>query len=161
MRNYLLLWLCINVVLFVGSCASNSGETEEQMIASARELDQKYLEAFNKGDVDAFMDKYWKSPELVSYLPAVMQAKGWQQLYDISKKSFETMKGAKAEFIESNNKVAGDMVIGWGRFTITLPDSASTKIVGRYTDIKTKRDGKWVYILDHGSVPLPPSPHSQ
>lgn len=26
----------------------------------------------------------------------------------------------------------------------------------RYSDVKAKRDDKWVYIFDHASVPLPP-----
>lgn len=29
-------------------------------------------------------------------------------------------------------------------------------MMGRYTDIKAERDGKWVYIMDHASMPLPP-----
>jgi hypothetical protein len=29
---------------------------------------------------------------------------------------------------------------------------------GRFTDVKTQRDGKWVYILDHASAPMPGPP---
>ena len=31
-------------------------------------------------------------------------------------------------------------------------------IEGRYTDVKRMHDGKWVYVMDHASVPLPPPP---
>lgn len=67
------------------------------------------------------------------------------------------------ELIESNYKVAGDVVIGWGkwRLTMTPPEGGSVVIEGRYTDVKAQRDGKWVYILDHGSAPLPPPPAAQ
>ena len=32
------------------------------------------------------------------------------------------------------------------------------EILGRFTDVKGQRDGKWVYLMDHGSVPLMPPP---
>jgi len=31
---------------------------------------------------------------------------------------------------------------------------------GRYTDVKAKRDGRWVYLLDHASAPIPPPAES-
>ena len=142
------LWM----VVISTSCAS-----ESKMIAAAKELDRKYMEAFNKADLDAYMETYWKSPEALTYLPTQMEVRGWNDMRDASKAFFESVKGAKGEFVESNYKVAGEYVIGWGKWLITLPDSAGTQIRGRYTDVKAKRDGKWVYILDHGSVPLPPA----
>jgi ketosteroid isomerase-like protein len=89
-----------------------------------------------------------------------MEVKGWDAIKEASKAFFESAKGAKAEFLETNYKVAGDVVIGWGKWIITFPDSAATKLYGRFTDVKTKRDGKWVYIFDHGSVPLPAAPQT-
>ena len=50
---------------------------------------------------------------------------------------------------------AGDVVLGWGTFKLTLPGGGG-EILGRYTDVKGQRDGKWVYLMDHGSAPLPP-----
>ena len=29
---------------------------------------------------------------------------------------------------------------------------------GRFTEVFGRRDGKWVYLIDHPSVPLPPQP---
>jgi ketosteroid isomerase-like protein len=54
--------------------------------------------------------------------------------------------------------VAGDVVIGWGkwRMGIPLPNGESIVVDGRYTNVVAKRDGKWVYILAHVSVPFTP-----
>jgi len=27
---------------------------------------------------------------------------------------------------------------------------------GRFSDVKAVRDGKWVYVMDHASIPVPP-----
>ena len=42
--------------------------------------------------------------------------------------------------------------------TVRGADGKPTEMTGRYTDVKAERDGKWVYLMDHGSAPLPPPP---
>ena len=49
----------------------------------------------------------------------------------------------------------------WPVWLSTVPangDGTSTVLQGRYSDVKAQRDGQWVYIMDHASVPLPPAP---
>jgi len=36
---------------------------------------------------------------------------------------------------------------------MTGPEGKPFEMTGRYTDVKALRDGKWVYITDHASVP--------
>lgn len=150
------------LLLVIGLSVSwtENKESPEQMIASAKALDQQFVESFSKGDVDGVMATYWNSPDLVSYPPDSMEVRGWQAAKDALAQSFSQMPGASLELLESNNKVEGDVVLGFGkwRLTITPPEGDPMVINGRYTDVKAKRDGKWVYILDHASVPLPPPP---
>jgi uncharacterized protein (TIGR02246 family) len=147
---------------FATSCAppGPEGRAEEQMIASARALDHQIVEAINKGDVDAVMATYWNSPALVFYPPDGLELRGWQSVKDALTKSFAQTPGARLELLETNYRVAGDVVIGNGKWRMTMPSTtgAATELLGRYTDVKTERDGKWVYILDHSSAPLPPPP---
>jgi len=159
MRYIFLCTLLFAAVGLILGCAPQ-GETPEQMIAAAKALDQQFVETYRKGDVDAVMATYWNSPDLVSYPPDAMEVRGWQAAKDALTHSFASMPGATLELIESNYQVAGDVVIGWGKWRVkmTLPDGESMMLDGRYTDVKTKRDGKWVYILDHASAPLPPPP---
>jgi ketosteroid isomerase-like protein len=146
-------------VLFAGTaCTSSAHESDDAMINSAKEVDKKFVEAYNKGDANAVADTYWNNPELVAFQPDAMELKGFSQLKDYFDLSFKSAKGATLEIPEANYRVAGDVVYTWGIWTLTLPDSVHTKINGRYTDIKSKKDGKWVYIVDHASVPLAPAP---
>jgi ketosteroid isomerase-like protein len=70
--------------------------------------------------------------------------------------SMAAMKGAKLEFTETHQRAAGDVVIGWGLYRVTTQgaDGKTTGMNGRYTDVKAERDGKWVYLMDHASVPM-------
>jgi ketosteroid isomerase-like protein len=130
------------------------------MVASAEALDQRFVDAYSRGDVDAVMNLYWHSPNLVLYPPDQLEARGWQAVRDGIAASFQAMPGAKLQLIESNYKVAGDCVIGYGKWRMLIPapgaeGATPAELRGRYTEVAAFRDGKWVYILDHPSMPMP------
>jgi ketosteroid isomerase-like protein len=77
-----------------------------------------------------------------------------------SQASAEAMAGAKLELTDQRNVVVGDAVVGYGlwRMTMPVPDGPPMMMEGRYTDVKVMRDGKWLYMVDHASAPLPPPP---
>jgi ketosteroid isomerase-like protein len=64
---------------------------------------------------------------------------------------------SRLELLEPQNVAVGDVVMGWGSWRITAPsDSGPPEVLeGPYTDIKALRDGRWVRVMDHASVPLP------
>jgi ketosteroid isomerase-like protein len=53
---------------------------------------------------------------------------------------------------------SGDLAAAWGLYTITAqPVGGGDPLVmqGRYLDVARNFDGRWLYIADHASVPLP------
>ena len=155
MRHPLPLILVCGVAGLLDAC-SPTVETPEEMIAEAKALDQRFVEAYNRGDADAVMETYWNSPDLVSYAVDTLQLKGWQALKDQTVRTFTSMKGASLEILDPNYKPVSDMVMSWGTWRLTIPskEGAPVEVVGRYSDVKTQRGGKWVYIFDHASMPL-------
>ena len=146
------------LILFI-SCAPK-GEDSEKMVQAANDLDNKFIEAYNDRNVDALMETFWNSPELVSFPPGMMETRGWEETKATFGEEFANAPEFVLELTESNNVVVGDAVLGYGkwRFTISIPDADPMILEGRYSDVKAKRDGKWVYILDHASAPMPPPP---
>lgn len=148
------------VVMTIG-CANQSqapAMTPEQMVSAADAVDAAFVDAFNKGDAAAMSALYWNSPEVVSVAPDVLQpSRGIDALRAANTKMLEAMKGARIEITEHHQVPAGDVVLGWGTFKLTMPGGGG-EILGRFTDVKGQRDGKWVYLMDHGSVPLMPPP---
>ena len=135
-------------------CAAQ-GDRPDQMVEAAKQLDQHYAEAFNKGDLDGVMANYWNSPDLVVFPPDEMQVKGWAAVSESIGNVMKSITGAKLEMIESHYTPLGDVVIGWGLWKLSFPDShgAVPDMFGRYSNVSTKKDGKWVLILDHISEP--------
>lgn len=162
MKHTVLYAVLLATVASIMGCAS-LGESPTKMIAAAKALDKQSVEAFNKRDVDAVMTTYWKSPDLVSYPMDALEVRGWDAVKAAVAQMFATMPaGVTVEATDLNYKVAGDVVISWGRWRtkMTPPNGLSMTLDGRGMGVAAKRDGKWVYILDHASVPYGAAPKS-
>lgn len=150
------------LALTIVSCNDRKSEnassmTESELIEAANRLDSMFLIAFNQGDVDAFMNLYWNSPELSAYPPArVMQLKGFDAVRDFYIKDFGSNKGAKLEYVSNTNTPFKDVVVGHGTFRWTMPIEGAAPIVleARHTVVKALKDGKLVIVVDHTSAPM-------
>ena len=151
------------LLVLVAACAAPSPAPDrEAMVAAANALDARFVAAFNAGDAQTLTGLYWKSPETMLFAPDVLMMRGIDGIRAGMDETLAEMKGSGAtlELTESHQVVIGDVVLGWGlwKMTTKAPDGAPMVIVGRYTDAKAERDGTWVYLIDHASVPLPPPP---
>ena len=164
------LSFCVALITLFVACApapppppaAPAGPTPAELKTAAEELDQKFLAAFNKGDAAALMATYWNSADLVSAGPEDTFITGFANAQASSEAMFKSMPGAKIEFLSHNNRVEGNVVLGWGTWRITIPAQPKPQVVeGRFTDVKAMKDGKMVYVMDHASVPLPPPPDAK
>ncbi len=151
----------LTALVTISACAPK-GPTPDAMVTAANAVDQAFLDAFNAGDVDALMATYWNSPALVNIGLDGMGGLGWDGAKAGWEVAFASMPGVQLAFDSPVNIAAGDVVLGWGAWTMTVPTGDGTAMVlqGRYSDVKAMRDGKWVYIMDHASVPMPPAPEA-
>lgn len=151
----LLIALLIAATLPIAGC----GPSEEEMIKSARQLDADFVKAMKKEDVDAVMATYWNDPQVVMFDTGEMMVKGPEAIRKGYKSFFEGTNVKEFTLAKQEYRVLGDAVLGYGLFSLTTVPSLGpeVKIDGRYTEIIAKRDGKWVYTVDHASVPLNPN----
>ena len=142
-----------------GASSWAHAESPEEMIAGANALDKAFLAAFNSGNADAMSALYWNSPDAVSFPPEELVARGIEGIRKSNAAVVKSMAGGKLEITESHQIPFQDVVVGWGLWRFTMPVEGGTPIamVGRYTDVKAKRDGKWVYVVDHASAVMPAS----
>lgn len=158
--NHRLMCGLVVAACALGSACTPDTQSDSEMVAAARALDQAFVDAFNRGDAEALSSLNWNSPEAVLFPPGALGARGIDAIRHANAESLKALPGARIEIFESHQMPAGDVVIGWGKWRLTMAgaDGSSTEILGRHTDVKAFRDGKWVYLLDHASVPLPPPP---
>ncbi len=143
-----------------GTEKATAAVSTDDLLAAANELDSLFLIAFNNGDADAIMKLHWNSPELCTYPPGAKEVKGFDAVKAGYERDFAAGKGATLEYTDRNNILFADGVVGHGTFRWTMPMEGASPMVldGRYSEVKTYKDGKMVIILDHASIPMAPPP---
>jgi uncharacterized protein (TIGR02246 family) len=124
----------------------------------AQTLDEAWIKGAQAGDVEALVALY--APDAVLYTPGVFEAKGT----DAIRKELASLVGG---FTITNMKIDGtyethgDLSLGWGRWSMTATPKgggAPEQWAGRATVIAKRVKGKWLYAVDHASMPMPAPP---
>lgn len=144
MRIYTIFLSSIIVLLF--SCNSNE-ITPEEDIKSVMLTQQA---CWNKGDIDCFMESYWKDDSL-RFIGRKGINYGWQTTLNNYKKSYpdkETMGELTFTFEEIKVFTAVDAYV-LGKWH--LKRNKKENLGGYFSLIWKKVEGKWVIISDHTS----------
>lgn len=144
MKNILLLLL---VFLPLGVFAADSGDPKA--IQAIKSVMEKQTAAWNNGDIDGFMQGYWKSGNLI-FVSGDNVTKGWQPTTDRYKKSYNTReKMGVLTFSELEvNVLSKDSAVVLGRWKVAHEPKDNQ---GRFTLIFRKFKDGWKIIHDHTS----------
>ena len=136
--------LCI-LYLFAAFHFCNAQSKDEMAIRKAM---NEQLIAWNNGNIDAFMETYWKSDSLlfVSNPPTY----GWQKTLDNYKEGYpDTAAMGKLDFdLLQLKKLSPEyyFVLGKWHLKRTAGDAG-----GIFTLLFRKINGKWLIVVDHTS----------
>jgi hypothetical protein len=107
-------------------------------------------DAWNIGDIDRFMEGYWKSDKLI-FVGASGPTYGWEATRERYHTSYPdlTAMGKLAFEVLDMYKIDTKTVLLIGKFHLsrTIGD-----VSGHYTLVWQKIDGKWVIVCDHSSA---------
>ena len=143
------------VVTFAGS-ASALAEPPKNAIASEIEsVLHAQQDAWNRGDIDAFMNGYWRSDETV-FVSGDDVERGWQKVLERYKKRYSDR--AKMGTLTFSNleitPLSDDSAIVLGSWQLRR---ANDEPHGRFTLIFRRLREGWRIIHDHTSAPEPRS----
>jgi len=141
MKTFLML---LSFVFVAGN--SFAQQRDEQRI---RQIMAEQEQAWNRGDLEAFMGGYWKSDSL-KFIGSRGLTYGWQQTLDNYKKGYpDTDAMGKLKFtIISVEKLSGKSAFVIGKWHLTRK---AGDLSGHYTLLWKKIKGKWVIVADHSS----------
>jgi len=141
----------INVILF-GALHDNRSapqQSDEQIIL---EVLKKQTECWNKGDIDCFMQSYWKSEKMM-FIGKNGITHGWDQTLNNYKTRYpnrQTMGVLKFEILETE-KISIEAYLIVGKFHLTR-DVEIGDAEGYFSLLFRKINGKWVIVADHTSA---------
>lgn len=152
------LAVIVGVLVLIFALASrvplNASDASEQ--AQIRALLQNQTEAWNRGDIDAFMAGYWRSEE-TAFVGASGITRGWQSVLERYKKSYPDRK-AMGQLTFSGleiHLVCADAAFAIGQFQL---ERENDKPAGIFTLNFRKFPEGWRIVADHTTAFASPAP---
>lgn len=110
-------------------------------------------DAWNQGDIDGFMEGYWRSPEL-AFVSGSTITLGWEETRDRYRARYATralMGQLDFDILDVSTGAGADGVFGvvLGRWRLTRPEAGDAG--GYFTLLMRRIDGRWVIVRDHTS----------
>jgi uncharacterized protein (TIGR02246 family) len=140
---------------FVVMClmAASAPAAEPASISAARDLLAFQRDAWNRADIDAFMDGYWRSDDL-RFAGGDTYVTGWQAAIDRYRKAYpDAASMGRLDFdLVEVRELSPDAVYVFGRWALErAQDKPGRAPHGVFTLIVERKDGRWVVTRDHTS----------
>lgn len=120
--------------------------------AAARAVLDAQVEAWNRGDLEAFMAGYWRSPELV-FCSGATVTKGWEETLARYRKRYQSegREMGRLRFDAIDMIALGeDAAFARGAWRLRMSDGAEPH--GLFTLLLRRLDGGWRIVHDHTSA---------
>jgi ketosteroid isomerase-like protein len=144
-----LILLTLFVVQISALAQTTMSKFDEKAAADIRKVMEIQAVAWNKGDIEAFMEGYWKSEKL-NFVSGTNVARGWQAALDRYKKGYDSRaKMGKLTFSDLEITVLSkDSAVVLGSWALKRE---SDNPGGKFTLIFRKFKDGWKIIHDHTS----------
>jgi len=112
---------------------------------------QAQTEAWNRGDLEAYMEGYWKSDKLTFYGGGTV-VRGWQATLERYRRRYQSegRDMGRLDFPDQEVEILGpDTALARGHYHLSMPDGSEPR--GLYTVILRKLPEGWRIVHDHSS----------
>lgn len=125
----------------------------EADLSEAKDLDRRLTEAFSRKDLDAAMACFWNDPDLVVVLNGEVH-RGPEAVRSSIIEMFDQSESIRVNVDEVSHIISGDGIIGVGTATFNMKPAGGSRrlMVERWSDLRRKIDGRWVYVHDHTTI---------
>ena len=141
------------IIILLSQCSSgNNINTNNQDVCSIiRTLMNNQITSWNNGDIDAYMDFYWKSDSL-QFIGSKGLTYGWDTTLLNYKKSYSTIEEMGTLSLDNLNckDLKNNSYLINGKWYLKRNEELKD-LNGYYTLIWKKIDGQWKIIYDHSS----------
>ena len=123
---------------------------ENKDVAAIRRVMDEQIQAWDKGDMRAFMEGYWRSDSL-RFIGSKGIVYGWQPTLERYQKNYPdaASRGTLRFDILRVELIGKDAAFVIGRFHLARPQVGDAS--GHFTLLWRKISGKWRIVVDHTS----------
>jgi len=140
----------MSLVLLAANVSAQSTKKVRDIESAIMTVLNKQVDAWNEGDIEGFMDGYWKSDDM-RFVSGNSVSKGWQAAFDRYRKAYDSrekmgvLSFSEIEFTVLSKRSAYVK----GRFTLERKEDKPT---GLFTLVFRRFDGEWKIVHDHTST---------
>lgn len=148
-------WLCTIAVLAALASPLHAQESPQALQAA-------FVAAVKAGDVEALASLY--TADAQTFPVTSMVASGRDGVREDWGPFLAENAVTDFAVTQQGSQAVGDVAVAWGLWTMTfVPKKGGDPVTmeGRFTDLSKKVGGKWYFLVDHASVPLPPPPAAE
>jgi hypothetical protein len=142
------IFLLAAILSTTTSFAQSKNNLSKDEVEVRKVLDEQ-VAAWNRGDIDGFMQGYWKSDSLM-FIGSKGVTHGWKQTLENYKKGYpDTVRMGKLNFdLITVKKLSSEYFLVVGKFTLkrSIGDAS-----GHFDLVFRKIKGHWVIVSDHTS----------
>jgi ketosteroid isomerase-like protein len=143
----------IALAALIGAISLPCFAAESAAQSGAQSVDAAWVEAMQANDIEAVMKVY--AQDAVAWFPDEKEARGDTAIRAAYQGLLSANTVVAASESDTSYRTMGKTSIGWGKFSLTLKPKAGgapVVMVGRFSEVVERRDGHWVYIVDHASA---------
>jgi len=144
--------LFIAVCAVLSACSGCAGKRQSLATSKIETLLRQQTQAWNRGDVPAFMEPYWNSPDL-TFSSGGKTTRGWQATYERYVRKYPTRDemGTLTFSDLEVREVAPRAALVLGRWHLQRRDP----IGGNFSLVLRREGDDWVILHDHTSIDAP------
>ena len=151
MKRLIYLWL----IAFIGFVGARSLRAQNQdAVSEIQKVLHAQQDAWNRGQVDEFMNGYWRSDQTV-FVSGDKVTRGWQKVLDRYKKKYsDRSKMGTLTFSDLEiTPLSDDSAVVLGSWKL---DRTNDQPHGRFTLVFRRFPEGWRIVHDHTSAASPP-----
>ena len=146
----LLLFLTVSCKNQVESGEQAKSLTDAELLAN-QELDQRFIESMSQMDIEKLMNCFWDSPDLIFVDFDGNVNRGSDNIRKVFEQFFTQFESLSLVCDEISHIRAGNSVfaVGTATYSMHMKDGTSRQVTQRWSDVRGKIEGHWVYVMDH------------
>jgi len=132
-----------------GDATPPAREQADAIRTAVEQVLRTQQQAWNRGDVDAFVDHYWHSPD-VTFSASGATTRGWEATANRYRERYLTRErmGQLAFDQLEVTPLSADAALVLGQWRL---DRDNEPVSGNFTLVLRRLDGRWVIVHDHTS----------
>jgi ketosteroid isomerase-like protein len=137
------------IIALAAISAFNPLQAQDSEVTRIKALMNAQLNAWNQGNVEGFMQTYWKSDSLL-FIGKKGVTYGWQATLDNYKKAYPGKEGmgTLAFDLLEFKKIAADVYFVVGKWSLTR---SIGDLSGHFSILLRRIGGEWKIVADHSS----------